>query len=494
MSKGDGCGGKFGHRVRDKTMNTNRLIHAGFWFGKSDVKEALELAKAGVGGFCIYFGTTKEVKELIAALRAAAPSGLIISADYEYGLGRWHKDAQLLPSNISIGAARKEDLSYKKGLITARQARELGVDWVLAPNVDLADTPANPIVNTRSFGKDASLVTDMAKAFMLGLADGGCLNCLKHFPGHGSTLLDSHLSLPTVNKSLAKLQEEDLIPYKKLLTKADAIMPSHLLVPAFDKEKPASFSEKTIQGFLRRELHYKGLIVTDALIMKATGGLEPVDAFKAGADILLCPENPFEVMAKLEKEVKKDRSLIDHAISALSEQEMMIAKLKAAEDFVCKDCAEQADKLSFDTARAGICLKGEDIKLKHGKSVTYLEIDVFPGGEMQAKDFYNKLKAEGIKLKPYKAGDKSDVLIISTMANYAAFSGKINFSAEQKEIINKAAAKAGKSALVSFGSPFVDDGLKINSFLMAGTQTAPFQKVCADILLGKEAARGFMPV
>ena len=476
-------------------MNTNRLIHAGFWFGRSDIKEALKLAEAGVGGFCVYFGTTKEVKELITALRQAAPNELVISADYEYGLGRWHKDAYLLPSNISIGAARKEDLSYKKGLITARQARELGVDWVLAPNVDLADTPANPIVNTRSFGKDAGLVCDMAKAFMLGLADGGCLNCLKHFPGHGSTLLDSHLSLPAVNKSLARLEAEDLLPYKRLLTKADAIMPSHLLVPAFDKDNPVSFSAKAIQGFIRGELHFKGLVVTDALVMKAIGGRDPVDAFKAGADILLCPENPFETMAKLDKEIKKDRSLLEHAISALSEQEMMISKIKASEDFVCKDCAEQAEKLSFDAARAGVCLKGADIKLKAGARAAYLEADIFPAdGEPQAKDFYNKLKAGGIKLKPYKEGEKSETLIISTMANYAAFSGKINFSGEQKELINKAASKAGKSVLVSFGSPFVDEGLNIDSFLMAGTQTAPFQKVCADILLGKETPRGVMPV
>lgn len=480
--------------MRDKTMNTNRLIHAGFWFGKSDVKEAVRLAEAGVGGFCLYFGTTKEVKDLISLLRQAAPGNLIISADYEYGLGRWHKDAPLLPSNISIGAAGKEDLSYKKGLITARQARELGVDWVFAPNVDLADTPGNPIVNTRSFGKDPALVAAMARAFMLGLADGGCLNCLKHFPGHGSTLSDSHLSLPAVNKSKEDLLSQELIPYEKLLMKTDAIMIAHLLIPALDAENPASFSKAVMGGFLRKELCYKGLIITDALVMKATGGLDPVDAFKAGADILLCPDDPFALMPRLKEEIKKDRTLIDRAISAISEQEMMSVKLKAAKDFICKDCCEEAEKLSAETARLGVCLKGDKPILTPGKTVRFIQPDLSSKEERQFPGFYETLESAGIKLKPYKDGERCDVLIICSAADYAAFSGKINFTQEQKHFINKAVQKSGKSVLISFGSPFLDEGVKTDCFLMAGTKTLPFQKTCAEILLGRAEAKGKMPV
>lgn len=475
-------------------MNTNRLIHSGFWFGKSSVEEAVKLARAGVGGFCIYFGATKEVKELVSLLRQAAPGNLIISADYEYGLGRWHKDAPLLPSNISVGAADKEDLAYKKGLLTARQARELGVDWVFAPNVDLADTPGNPIVNTRSFGKSPALVTAMARAFMLGLADGGCLNCLKHFPGHGSTLLDSHLSMPTVNKSKDDLYSGELVPYSNLLMKADAIMISHLLIPALDAENPASFSPAVMQGLLRKELRYKGLIITDALVMKATGGLDPVDAFKAGADILLCPDDPFALMPRLKEEIQKDRTLIDRAISAISEQEMMSVKLKAAKDFICKDCASESEKLSAETARQCVCLKGEKVALGPGKTVRFMEPDSDFKVERQSRFFYEELKSSGIDLKPYKEGERCDVLIISTEADYAAFSGKINFTREQKILINKAARKAGKSVLVSFGSPFADEDLNVSSFLMAGTRTRPFQEICARILLGRAEAKGKMPV
>ena len=227
-------------------MNTNRIVHPGFWFGKTDREDALKLVASGVGGFCIYGGTLEEVKDLTAALRKAAPHQLIISADYEDGLGRWINGTQTLPSNMSIAAAASgsEDFAYKKGFITACQAKALGVDWVLAPVVDLADTPQNPIVNTRAFGSNPEEVARLAEPFMRGLQDGGCLNSLKHFPGHGATVIDSHLSLPVIERTFKQMDEAELLPYKKLFMKADSIMVSHLLVKNWDADNPASFSHK----------------------------------------------------------------------------------------------------------------------------------------------------------------------------------------------------------------------------------------------------------
>lgn len=474
-------------------MNINRIIHPGFWFGKSDIKEAIELAKAGVGGFCIYFGTRQEVLELTKTLQAHAPRKLLISADYEYGLGRWLKDAPLLPSNISLGAAGNPDFAYKKGYITACQARTLGVNWVFAPVVDLADTPQNPIVNTRSFGADPKLVSKLARAFMLGLEDGGCLNSLKHFPGHGSTQSDSHLTLPFINKTLAQLESRELVPYRDLLTKADSIMVAHLKIDAMDASAPTSFSHKVITGFLRKNLHYKGLIITDALVMKATGGLNPVDAFKAGADILLCPDNPFELIESLKKEIEKDKSLVARAVEALSAQEMLLAKLNAINNIPCKDPWAQ-ECLSQSAAESGIASVGNTTVFSKGDTVHYLEADIYPSTDFKATALLNKLKANGIKVLPYD-GKAADNLVVSTFSNYAAFSGHINFTPEQKELVQKAVSQAEKSVLISFGSPFVNLGISnLDRFLMAGTQTDIYQKVCADILAGKAKAKGQMPV
>ncbi len=468
-------------------MNTNRLIHAGFWFGRSDVKEAVELAKAGIGGFCIYFGTTAQVKELTETLQDAAPHKLIISADYEYGLGRWHKDAPLLPSNISLGSAAREDFAYKKGYLTALHAKSIGVNWVLAPDLDLADTPQNPIVNTRSFGANPKNVAKLGKAFMLGLEDGGVLNTLKHFPGHGATMQDSHLALPVINKTLRELEENELVPFRELLTKADSVMMAHLMIPSLDGKMPASFSPKIIEGYLRKHLHYKGLVVTDALIMKATGGLDPLDCLRAGADVLLCPDNPFELMQRLEFAVREDKTLVPRAISALSAQELLLAKLNS---FVHVPPKEEIgkDSLSEACAQNALSVTGAPVNFSKRGVISYMEADIYPSREYQANAFLDELKAQGYKVKPYEEGAPCTNLVITTFANYAAFSGHINFTKEQFAAVQKAFKCAKKSVLVSFGSPFVNLELKgLGSFVFAGTQSAAFQAAAARVIGGAQA-------
>ena len=236
-------------------MKINRLVHPGFWFGKTAPEDALKLARLGVGGFCLYGGTRQQVAELTRALREASPlKKILISADYEDGLGRWLPDAELLPSNLALGAANEEDLAFEKGLLTARQAKSLGVDWVFAPVLDLADCPQNPIVNTRSFGADPQLVSRLARAFIKGLAKGGALNSIKHFPGHGNTSTDSHMAMPTVPSMAEHLQTNELAPFRDLLPLADSVMVGHLLVPALDEKSPASLSAKIISGLLKTGL------------------------------------------------------------------------------------------------------------------------------------------------------------------------------------------------------------------------------------------------
>ncbi|MBQ4493267.1 MAG: hypothetical protein II972_01505 [Elusimicrobiaceae bacterium] len=470
-------------------MNINRLIYPGFWFGKSSREEALKLARQGVGGFCIYNGTSGEVKDLIEELRANAPHQLLICCDYEYGLGRWHKDMPLLASNISIGATDREDLAYKKGYITAIQARALGVDWVFAPVVDLAQEPNNPIVNTRSFGADPQKVARLARSFMIGLEDGGCLNTLKHFPGHGSTTIDSHLAMPVLQKDFKLLEEEDLLPYRQLITRADSIMVGHLNIPALDKKLPASFSPNVIQNYLRQKMHYKGLIITDALVMKAIGPLDPLDAFKAGADILLCPSEPLLLIETLQK-VAKEHPL--RAQEALSQQEKLISKLATLIPIPCKTDTP-AKQLNTDIATSCLVQKGS-FNINKGESVYYFEAETYPDTNWRAKTFLAELKSKGVFVEPYTEEIKNKKIVIATYSNYAAFSGQINFTKEQKKLIQKAINNNKENILISYGSPFVDKDLKnLASFIMAGSAGAEFEKATAEIILGKLQAKGKMP-
>lgn len=227
--------------------------------------------------------------------------------------------------------------------------------------------------------------------------------------------------------------------------------------------------------------------------MKATGGLNPVDAFKAGADILLCPDNPFELMESLGKAIEQDKNLISRAVEAISAQEMLLAKLNAINNIPCKDPWAK-ECLSTAAAQSGIVSCGDDnITFKAGDTVYYMEPEIYPFSEYQATAFLEQLKANGVKVLPYT--DRAQNLIIATFSNYAAFSGQINFTQAQKELVQKTVTGAKKSVLISFGSPFVNKDINnLGRYLMAGTQNESYQRVCADILTSKASAKGKMPV
>ena len=464
-------------------MKTNRLIFPGFWFGKSSIDEAKELAALGVGGFCFYGGTPQELKSLIDILQSLAPHQLLMAADYETGLGRWHEGLPILPTNYTLGLADKATLALRKGFLTAVQARELGINWVFAPVVDLADTPNNPIVNTRAFSADPKTVTRLAKSFSIGLSDGGCLSCFKHFPGHGSTKKDSHLTLPEVTKKLAVLKEEDLLPYRELITRADSIMVSHLLVKCLDDKMPASFSKKIITNLLRKTMYYKGLIVTDALTMKATNGLNPIDAFKAGADVLLCPEDPFKTIKDLAEAVKKDSSLKERVFYSISTQEMMVARLNSIHTLPCRNMAVSCMQLNKETAYAVLQKLNPQITLNKKNSITYLILDEEPPAKLPP--FLTTLKENGFKLTTYKEGKKSDLLLALNFEDYTAFKGTVNLSKKQKELLQKAIDKAEKSILISFGSPYINEGIDgLTAFLPLASKGKDFQIAAARNLCG----------
>ena len=464
-------------------MKTNRLIFPGFWFGKSSVDDAKELATLGVGGFCFYGGTPEELKGLIDILQSLAPHQLLMAADYETGLGRWHEGLPLLPTNYTLGLAGREDLALKKGFLTAVQARELGINWVFAPVVDLADTPNNPIVNTRAFSADPKAVSRLARAFSIGLSDGGCLNCFKHFPGHGSTKKDSHLIIPEVTKSLQQLKEEDLAPYRELITRADSIMVSHLLVKCLDNKMPASFSKKIMMDLLRKTMYYKGLIVTDALVMKATNGLNPLDAFKAGADVLLCPDDPFKVIKDLADAVKKENDLKDRVFYSISTQEMMIARLNTIHPLPSRNIEASCRQLNMETAYTVSQKLNPQITLNKCNGITYLILDENISTDLPP--FLETLKENGFKLTPYKEGKKIDFLIALNFEDYTAFKGTINLTEKQKALLQKAIDKSKKSLLISFGSPYINEGLSgLTSFLPLASKGKDFQIAAARNLCG----------
>ncbi|MBR4591793.1 MAG: hypothetical protein IKO35_01115 [Elusimicrobiaceae bacterium] len=470
-------------------MKTARLVHPGFWFGKTPLAEALQLAKLGVGGFCLYGGTRQEVADFTAAVRAASPLPyLLISADYEDGLGRWLPDAPLLPSNMALGAAGDENLAFEKGFLTAQQARSLGVDWVFAPVLDLADNPLNPIVNTRSFGDDPQQVIRLGRAFLKGLKQGGALNSLKHFPGHGDTTTDSHLALPVLHKTKEQLLNREILPFQTLLPLADSVMLGHLLLPEIDPNNPASLSEPIIRRLLRQELKYDGCILTDALLMKAIGDEKQAarQALQAGADLLLVPQNPLELISFLE-----EKQLPPEILSrALARQDRLCQQAQAAQ----KPSQAQAfmpNDLNRRTAQKAIVATGKSIVIKPGQTIHYLEIG--NEGNYSSKPFLETLAKHQIQALAYN-GTKVHTLVVLCFRRYQAFQGKIVLEETDTARLQQALQDADQSICVLFSSPWaLPQHITAQTTLFTFCPAAQFQETAAKILLGKQKACGKLP-
>ena len=258
-----------------------------------DAEHALDL---GVGGFIIFGGEREALRTLIAQLQAATPQPLLIASDLERGAGQQVQGLTQLPplrglATGGVAAAREA------ARLTAREARDVGINWVFAPVVDVDIEPANPIVQTRAFGTIPEEVAELGAAWIMACQAGGVLACAKHFPGHGRTLTDSHAGLPVVASSRLAL-DADLVPFRRAVTAGVAsVMTAHVAYPALDGSgAPATYSGPIIQGLLRREMGFDGLVVTDALVMEgALQGLHETEgavrALQAGCDLLLYPKD-----------------------------------------------------------------------------------------------------------------------------------------------------------------------------------------------------------
>ena len=266
------------------------------------------LQKYHVGGFTmtvpadgafVYYNEPYEAAMLINQLQRESRLPLIFSADFERGVSMRLNGSTVFPHAMAFGAAGNTDYAKQFGAITAQEARAVGVEWNFFPDADVNSNPANPIINTRSFGEDPQEVSKMVVAYIEGAKANGMLTTAKHFPGHGDTATDSHLGLARVTGDRQRLNSVELPPFEAAIkADVDAIMVAHVTVPALepDPNRVATTSPAIVTGLLKQQLGFKGLVITDALDM---GGLTrlyqndigraAVEAFKAGNDMLLIP-------------------------------------------------------------------------------------------------------------------------------------------------------------------------------------------------------------
>jgi beta-N-acetylhexosaminidase len=240
-----------------------------------------------------------EAAELLNRLQQDSKLPLLIAADFERGLTMRLHGATEFPHAMAFGAAGKPDYAEAFGRTTAQEARAIGVHWNFFPVADVNSNPANPIINTRSFGSDPQQVGDLVAAYIRGARANGMLTTAKHFPGHGDTATDSHLGVASVSADMSHLQSVELPPFRQAIAAGvDSVMVAHVTVPALepDSNRVASTSPAIVSDLLKRQLGFQGLVITDALDMAGLTrlyasniGRAAVDAFKAGNDVLLIP-------------------------------------------------------------------------------------------------------------------------------------------------------------------------------------------------------------
>jgi beta-N-acetylhexosaminidase len=252
-----------------------------------------------IGGIIVSVGSPFDIAAKLNALQRRSRLPLLISADLEWGAAMRVIGATGFPQIMAVGATGDVRDAYAIGTAAAVEGRAVGIHVNLAPDADVNNNPANPIINIRSFGEDPHAVARLVEAYVHGLHDHGMLATLKHFPGHGDTEIDTHLSLPVITVPFARLDSLELVPFRAgIQAGADVVMSAHIAYPAFTgSSDPATLSPAVLTGLLRDSLHFQGLVVTDALTMGAIVskygvGEAAVRAFLAGSDLLLQPGDP----------------------------------------------------------------------------------------------------------------------------------------------------------------------------------------------------------
>ena len=293
--------------MQNNPLHPGQLVMVDIEGTSLDADTANFLRAHHIRAVCLFrknLGTAAEVRKLTADLREVMGPLALIGLDQEGGSVIRATFLPQAPAAMALGACGDLEQAQQVGAAVSRGLRSLGINWNFAPVVDVNNNPANPVIAERSFSADPLSVARLAGAWMEGAMSEGVACCIKHFPGHGDTHTDSHRALPTVDKSLAELELLELVPFRALASTAPAVMTAHIVYPQIDPEHPATLSRKLLTGVLREAIGYSGVVITDALMMKAVHdryghARASVLTLQAGADLVLAQGERSEQLAAL---------------------------------------------------------------------------------------------------------------------------------------------------------------------------------------------------
>lgn len=316
--------------------------------------EAEFIVKNNIGGVILFsrnvespeqvHALVKSIQSLRHKMRDKLP--LFIGVDNEGGrVMRLKSTFTHWPAQAKLGQIDSTSLAFRFAQAMGVELRAVGINLNFAPSVDILTNPKNTVIGDRALSTDAEQVAKLASALVRGYIKSGIIPCAKHFPGHGNTLIDSHLDLPVEEADLLRLREVELVPFKKVFrARLDMVMTSHIKFPKVDPDSPVTFSKRFIQEILRGELRYRGTIVSDDLDMKALASYYKVDeipvlAFEAGCDIMLyCnifehPQIALDAMSKALKDQRISAKQLDESYNRVVSLKKDALAQPDAEDF-----------------------------------------------------------------------------------------------------------------------------------------------------------------
>jgi beta-glucosidase-like glycosyl hydrolase len=461
-----------GETMQSEGLNVARLLltvvrwsdETGFEGFRASIDHGLE---TGVGGFILFGGGVDDVRALTAELHRRSRHPLLIASDLERGAGQQFRGATPLPPAAALGWLNDESVTERAGELTAREARALGVNWVYAPVADVDLEPENPIIGVRAFGEEPAAVARQVAAWVRGCARGGALSCAKHFPGHGRTVGDSHVEKPTV-RAPRELLEQDLAPFRAAAdAQVDSLMTAHVAYPALDPEgRPATLSPRILGGLLREEMGFRGLVVTDAIIMEGMteGGSEAqasVRALAAGCDVLLYPQDADAVIREVQAAMEDGRLPRERVEDALRRTAQAAERFAGAVDGPCGTDEDRRWALDIAVRSLRVC-RGRPAIPAGRVRIEEVEDDLGgPWPPYPRVAFPAALRAAGVEV----ADDGAP--LVAVYSDIRAWKGRPGISAAARERVRQVTEAHPDATVILFSHPRLANELPTARNLLA---------------------------
>lgn len=482
-----------------------------------------------VGGIIFFTSDLYEQAILTNKLQRLSKIPLLISGDFENGITMRIEGATPFPSLMALSAVDDVKLTYEMGKVIALEGRAIGVHQNYAPVSDINSDPSNPIINVRSFGESSELVAKHSSAFIKGLQENGMIATAKHFPGHGNTNLDSHLDLPVLAFSKEELYSKELKPFiQNIDSGVMSIMVGHLAIPAIEKDTriPASLSQKVITDLLKNELKFNGLIVTDAMNMRAiinnfSTAEATIRALQAGNDCILFPDNPEEAIDAIIKGIKKGElsiERIDRSIRKILAYKKWLGLDKNKFIDIDKISSivgkEEHHQLARIISRKSITLlknEKETLPLSQNPNIKYLHLIISDTKNSQDGDEFDRAlrkriaQLQTLKIflnslpKDYEEAltqcHKTDIIIISVYLRVRSYQGTIGLTKEQDILLKDILKIHNKKILISHGNPYLlGEYQNVDAYLNLYGDSKYSELAAAEALFGEINIEGKSPI